>query len=185
MDLSNALQPREMTPHRSVSLTQQHFNYKPDTAGQIPETLEGLFAPPLRETVSTASCNCQWFTSDVPSGQGGDRVWIDRWLSGFVSYRFFFQSQISRAHTHTSLSPPSSPPTQPQTNNLTCYGMWPNTKTGGEQVLMNHKQQQDSGAPGPHITGCDYYYYYHHRHYFFRSIISLVVWLLPKQQLVI
>lgn len=172
-----------MTPHRSVNLTQQHLNYKPDTAGQIPETLEELFAPPPGETVSTASCNCQWYTSDLPTGQGGNKVWIDRWLSGFGSYSFFLNPRLAEL-THTSLSPPASPPTQPQTNNLTCYGMWLNTKTGGEQVLMNHKQQQDSGAPGPHIPGCDCYYYHHH-HSFFHSVISPVVWLLSKQQLVI
>lgn len=62
--------------------------------------------------------------------------------------------------------------------------MWLNTKAGGEQVLMNHKQPQDSGAPVPHITDCEYYYYYNH-HSFVRSVISQIVWLLPKQQLVI
>lgn len=30
--------------------------------------------------------------------------------------------------------------------------MWLNTRAEGEQVLMNHKQPQDSGAPAPHIT---------------------------------
>lgn len=86
--------------------------------------------------------------------------------------------------THISLSPPSTAPTQPLTNNLTRCGMWLNTKAGGEQVLMNHKQPQDSGAPAPHITDCEYYYYYNH-HSFVCSVISQIVWLLPKQQLVI
>lgn len=69
--------------------------------------------------------------------------------------QLFPRSEISGAvdtHTHTSLSPPSTARTQPLTNNLTGSGMWLNTRAEGEQVLMNHKQPQDSGAPAPHIT---------------------------------
>lgn len=44
--------------------------------------------------------------------------------------------------------------------------MWLNTKAEGEQVLMNHKQPQDSGAPAPHINSDNYYYYYYYYHSF-------------------
>lgn len=182
------LQPKDMTAQRSGSLTQQHLNHKLETSGQIPHKKPAeLFAPPSREIVSTASYNCQRFPQwcAYRAGRWQCVNWqvVER-LAGCKTALSSIPDQWSCWLTHISLSPPSVASTQPLTNNLTRCGMWLNTKARVEQVLMNHKQPQGSGAPAPHITDCDYYYYYHH-HSFLCSIISQIVWLLPKQQLVI
>lgn len=74
--------------------------------------------------------------------------------SAVICTQLFPQSQISGAvdsHTHIHFSTLHCT-TQPLTNNLTHCGMWLNAKAQREQVLMNHKQPQDSRAPAPHIT---------------------------------